>query len=190
MWLTLNFWSGFHVYCSCGQEASAVPSVPSQCAQGCMPLSAGPGPQARAPPTPVGETENGSRPACQPCKLLAAEVRGKVMGIRFGAGERNRIIWEPEGHRLGGLEERGVDLGGRSQDWGLWGSTITRGPSSAHCEGWHLVPKQPGHRGAPWINLSAHPCLLLPSGPHDPPLLLFMPRSTWKTMGGTFATGS
>lgn len=28
----------------------------------------------------------------------------------------------------------------------------------------HLVPKQPGHRGAPWVNLSAHP-MSSPRGP-------------------------
>lgn len=46
------------------------------------------------------------------------------MEMGFRAGERNRIIWGPEGHRLGGLEEKGMDLGIRSQDSDLWGNII------------------------------------------------------------------
>lgn len=63
------------------------------------------------------------------------------MGMRFGAGERNRIIWKTEGYRLGGLEERGMNLGGRGQDWGLWGNIMIRGLSLAHWTGHYLVLK-------------------------------------------------
>ena len=142
---TLNFWSGPHAALPpWGQKHQLCPPALSQCCSGMQAL----GPQVRTSPPP-SQRENAGCSACEPCRASAAEVRGLGLGMGLGAGERNRIMsgggrGEAAGHRLGGLEERGV---------GKYNCVITRLELSSLER---PAPRPPVARGAevaPWVTL-------------------------------------
>lgn len=151
VWLTLDFWSESHVSTAptAPVSAAAVPfsSIPV------LPRAAGLGPQIRTPPTLIRERQDVRHPAGQPCKPLAAEVKGRRKE-QSHTGARGTWLRGPGGERYGfGRKEPGLGFAGKYDN--------QRAKAQLTAKASTLFENTRSTEGAPWINLPAH--LLLPS---------------------------
>lgn len=77
-----------------------------------LPRAAGLGPQIRTPPTLIRERQDVRQPAGQPCKPLAAEVKGRRKEQSHTVA-RGTWLRGPGGERCGfGRKEPGLGFGG------------------------------------------------------------------------------